>query len=555
MRVFVRTAVLTCLLLAAGVVSALADGAKTFAVLPFQVNGPASYKHLERAIPQMLTSRLYWKDHFVAVDQSAYEGIAVPASSAEAATALQKVGVDYLVYGSTTIIGDESSVDVHVVGSDGTSWPRSASSKVDQMIPTLRNLAEAINSEVFKRADAAADVAQPNMVNQMNPVIQQNQLTQDQQVFLNPQFRYAGDSEEGNRLRSNTLSIAAHGMAVEDLNGNGKNEVILLTEREVQVYSFTNGRLEPLASYSAPMRFTLLTVRTVDLNRDGIMEIVVSAVDTVQAPYSFILNFQNNALSVVADKIKYLLNVVRMPPDYMPVLIGQETSRGNDMWREPVHEMMPMGGTYEKGRRVTLPPGANVYNFAWLPPSKSEDAKLVMVEPTGERLRVFSEKLARLAETPESYSGATIGLVQDQSFGSFGKDSYLMGSKYYIPMPMLTVDLDKEGRHELIVNKPISVAAQFFDNYRFYPQGEIHSLYWDGVGLGLQWKTRRIKGSVVGYDIKDLNNDGIKDLVVCINTHPGNVGFKQRKTMLLAFPLDLSQTGATEAHREFSDEE
>lgn len=64
------------------------------------------------------------------------------------------------------------------------------------------------------------------------------------------------------------------------------------------------------------------------------------------------------------------------------------------------------------------------------------------------------------------------------------------------------------------------MSAQFFENYRFFPEGEIESLYWDGVGLGLQWKTRRIKGSVVDFALADPNNDGTKDLVVCLNTHP-----------------------------------
>lgn len=557
MRLFVRTTFLTGLLFIAGVLSAFADDMKTFAVLPFQVNGPATYKHLEKAIPQMLTSRLYWKDHFVAVDKSAYDGVATPSSTSDATALLSKVGVDYLVYGSTTIVGDESSIDLQVVGRDGSSWPRSASSKVDQMIPTLKNLAEAINSEVFKReaSPAAEAEGQPQMVNQMNPTIQQNQIAENQQVFLNPQFRYAGDSEEGNRIRSNTLNLAAHGMLVEDLDGDDKNEVLLVTEHELNVYSFTNARLLLLATYTGPMRNTFLAVRAADLNRDGVMEIVLSAVDTEQATYSTILNYKNKAFTIVADRIKYMLNIVKLPPDYMPVVVGQELSKGNTLWHDPVYEMMKSGDTWERGRKLNLPKGANVFNFVWLPPSKTEEAKLVMLEESKERLRVYSEQLVRLSESDESYSGAAIGVTQDQSLPNFGKDKLLIGTKYYIPMPMLPTDLDDDGRHELIVNKPISVAAQFFDNYRFYPQGEIHALYWDGTGLGLQWKTARIKGSVVGYNIKDVDNDGIRDLVVCINTHPGSVGLAARKTMLLAFPLDLKKTNPeTETHQDFKQE-
>ncbi|UZP66713.1 VCBS repeat-containing protein [Desulfovibrio mangrovi] len=556
MRLSVRTAFLTCLLLVAGALSAFAETAKTFAVLPFQVNGPVAYKHLEQAIPQMLTSRLYWKDNFVAVDKSAYAGVATPSSQSQAQAALQKIGVDYLVYGSTTIIGDESSIDVQVVGKDGSNWPRSATSKVDQMIPTLKNLAEAINSEVFKREEApVADAAQPKMVNQMNPAIQQNQLTANQQVYLNPQFRYAGETEEGSRLRSNALKIAAHAMVIEDLDGDGKNEVLLLTEREVGAYSFDGARLTPLATFESAARLTLISMRAADLNRDGIMEIVISAVDTQQAPQSMILNYQNGKFSVQSDKIRYLLSIAKFPPDFMPVLLGQRLSNGNNMWREPIYEMVKTGGGWDKGRKIDLPDGANLFNFVWLPASNTEDPKFILLEADSEHLRVYSEKFARLAETDDGYSGASIGLEQNQSMRNMGKDTLLIPSKYFIPLPMIPADFDNDGRWELLVNKPVSVAAQFFDRYRFFPQGEIHSLYWDGVGLGLQWKTRRIKGSVVAFDVKDVNNDGIRDLVVCINTHPGNTGMGDRKTMLLAYPLDMSQNDpSAETHKDFKQE-
>ena len=52
---------------------------------------------------------------------------------------------------------------------------------------------------------------------------------------------------------------------------------------------------------------------------------------------------------------------------------------------------------------------------------------------------------------------------------------------------MLVVNLDKDDRYELLVSKNISLAAQFFETYRTFSQGEIHSLYWDGVGMITSW--------------------------------------------------------------------
>jgi hypothetical protein len=91
---------------------------------------------------------------------------------------------------------------------------------------------------------------------------------------------------------------------------------------------------------------------------------------------------------------------------------------------------------------------------------------------------------------------------------------------YNLPLRMLVTDLNRDGQFEVLVNKDISVAAQFFQRYRFFPNGEIHSMFWDGVGLSLAWKTRRIKGTVSDYGLADVNNDGVTDLYVCLNTTP-----------------------------------
>ena len=114
---------------------------------------------------------------------------------------------------------------------------------------------------------------------------------------------------------------------------------------------------------------------------------------------------------------------------------------------------------------------------------------------------------------------------------------------YYIPLPMIVANLDKDDRYEVLVSKNISLAAQFFETFRTFSQGEIHALYWDGVGMNLLWKTRRIKGTVTGYALADIDNDGQKELVVCLNTWPGAVGVYARRTIVLAYKLDTSSKG------------
>ena len=159
-----------------------------------------------------------------------------------------------------------------------------------------------------------------------------------------------------------------------------------------------------------------------------------------------------------------------------------------------------------------------------------------------DNVRVFGKGGNRIFETEEKYSGSYVGIEQTAQIRGMGKDTSYIPDKYFIPQRMLIADLEGRGEYSLLINKPISTAAQIFERYRFFPQGEIHALYWDGVGLNLKWKTRRIRGSVTNISLADFNNDGVLDLVVGLNTHPGAVGISQRKTMLMAYPLDLNMS-------------
>ena len=122
---------------------------------------------------------------------------------------------------------------------------------------------------------------------------------------------------------------------------------------------------------------------------------------------------------------------------------------------------------------------------------------------------------------------------------------------YYIPMRMVAQDLDKDGRTELLINKPISAAAMIFHNYRTYPQGEIQALLWDGIGMDLLWKTRRIKGTVADLVVADVDNDGVLDLAVNVNSYPGSLGVGKIRTLVTLYPLNTDATQPVPAARDF----
>lgn len=555
-----RTAFVLCITLLFAA-QAPAAGPAGYAVAPFAVNGPAGFAYLQKAVPSMLSSRLYWKGHFEPVPDTASARIGNIAGRDAASRALSAAGADYLVWGDINIVGDDAVVVTRVVGKDGKEWRRESKARVNDLIGSLQHIADGINSELFGRpmatsaVSAAAAGTSQRSAAPLNPNMVQNQTT-GAPVYLNPQIRYQG--ADGSRLRTHALPFASYGMEIGDFDGDGRNEIAVLSKNKVHLYRWLD-KLEPLGEYALPRTQLALAIRSIDLNRDRVPEIIVSCVgidsnvsnsaksmamlytDPDEA-YSYILSFKGGKFTPVATRLRFYLSVAQFPPDFRPILVGQkgDTNRGFDI--SGVREVLRNGDSFELGRKIDVPNAMNLFSFKWLPGNGVKEPDMLVGLNRDEKLVVYGQnKDDTLYVSPDAYSGSPAVLEAPSSLPGFGKDYSVSPTMIYIPMRMLAVDLDKNKQWELLVNKPISLAAQYFSSFRDYPEGEIHALTWDGVGLSLLWKTRRIKGTVVDFGLADANNDKTPDLAVCVNTYPGALGIGKTRTLIVAYPLDLDQ--------------
>ncbi|NJB68019.1 hypothetical protein GGQ74_001692 [Desulfobaculum xiamenense] len=525
--------------------------AKSFAVLPFTINGPDKYQYLSRGIQDMMISRLNWDKHLepVGKDRIAASVSNAPESDAAAVRTLEGLDADYLVWGSVTILGEQCSVDLRVNGKDGSAWPQDMQTDIGGLIPALEGMARQVNDRIFKRPDERKVAAEDKPVNRMNPELIFNERKDGQQFYLNPQFRYSGGSDTPGRWKSPRLPFTAQGMIAGDPDGDGLNELIFISKHSVHVYRWQEGRLLLLDEITPSQRIELLNVDLIDLDRDGHMEIAVSGVfeqkldsalsrNAPHTPNSYIFAFEDGHLKPLAEDLNFFMRVVRMPPNFSPVLLGQKAGRLR-IFDSPVHEVVRMGGEYQLGKRVALPEKANVFNVTYLP--TNDGYKLLLVSKD-DHIEVYTPGNELQSTTLDQFAGSQLGFEIPDTLTGLGtaKDQYT--NLYYIPLRLVPTNLDGNENWEVLVNKNISVAAQFFERYRFFPNGEIHSLFWDGVGMSLAWKTRRIKGTVCDYGLADIDNDGVEDLYVALNTYPGNAGLGERKAMVVSYSLDRTKT-------------
>lgn len=538
---------LSCLLLALALLpGAAAAQVKTFVVFPFTYTGPTQYQYYGKGASSRISRKLTVPGTLEpAQDEVALQmGLVPPANGDEVRKKLAGGAADYLVWGDIGVVGNDVALKVTLQSL--TADPIVLSSKVpmDEVTLELDSMAGEMTNKLFNKMSKGSEEAkQAQSPAAANPAFLDAQNTEDSYTAsaANPQFRYEGGSQNTGRWQSQGLRFISRGMVVCDALGNGKNEIFLLKEHSVEAYVEEQGMLKSIAEQDFGTKAETISIASIDLEKDGARELVITCYRD-DAPAAYIYRFNGTGFTPVIENVHMFLNVVRMPPTYTPVLIGQPRGFRELFDNYDVREVYVSGNGVISGRKVGVPPFANLYNFAYLPVADSY--KFAMLDTRG-HIQIFSPDLKADSTSEETYNSSAIPLpLPTSAIPSLGESNRDVTEQqyYYVPMPMLPTNvLTGTDKYELLLNRDISVASQVFKRFRTFTQGEIHSMFWDGTGMNLAWKTRRIKGTVVCYDVADYNNDGKPDLLVLVNTYPGAIQMNQRKTVLFAYDLNLQQ--------------
>jgi hypothetical protein len=554
---------LTCLLLLCialavpALALAQAQPARTYAVLPFKVNSQ-KYQYLSRGAQSPVANRLTWLGHFepVSMDKVAQLGSKFPAGPSEAISMMNAIGAQYLVAGTLDFQDNDKQINVEIKIYDGVgkSWSKSSTVPMEGLLPALERLSGDARAEVFKRpgedAKAAAQKearaqAQGKVSVPKNPDFVVGDTGEAAMgpaggPVMNPQFRYEGGAETPGRWQSQSLRYAAVSMAAGDFVGDKKNRVIIAGEHTLYAYEYFQKTLKPLGEIDLGMRMKVLRVSLYDLDHDGTMEIIASGIEDPDGnaePRTHFLHYAGGKFEKFIAPMKMYFSVVRTPPTFQPTLLGQGKGFHAPFEEAGPSEMMFSEGKLQPVRRLHLPSISNLFNFAYLPDGNT--FKIVVLSEYN-AIKVFTQDLEAQFSQDDGYNSSNNYIIIDDRLPGMDQGRRDVGTEefYYVPFRMIPVSFGTTGKYELLANKDISIAAQVFKKFRRFSQGEVHSLFWDGVGMSLAWKTRRIKGTVVDLGMEDVKNEGKKQLLVCINTYSGAIGASAEKTVLITYDLN-----------------
>lgn len=560
-RVVVSLLFVVSLLLEAHVLAA--EPARV-AIIPFKMNSERDLSFLRDGVFDMLLSRLSWGNRVVVIERELVDGVVSKIKGAIDERAARDIGnslnADYVLFGSLTIFGESVSIDAKMVDVSGASPPVAVFNQgkgMDSVIPQIDMFASDINARVFGRLLPAQQAAQqpPEAAAAKAPPRGEDIYGHPEKLLgegggydygevmqstgLNPDFIVESSASSGGSFwKSRSFKENIRGLSMGDVDGDGNQEAIFVSENKVFVYRNIDTQFMKVKEFTGEPSHNFLGVDVADINRNGKAEIFVTSLNTTRNSLeSFVLEWENNDFRVLSDKNNWYYRVQRFsgPGRIDRILLGQK--RGiSEPFVGGVHELGWQGGGYEPVRQIDLPRGINVYSFA-MGNLFNDGNEMILAFNEDDYLEILTGSGSSEWKSDEPYGGSLNYFdIQGQAGGTAEKDRVFLTQRIFL------TDLDQDGNTEVIVVQNQAGSGRVFKRFRHFTSSQIASLSWNGLGLAVNWRTRKIHGYVSDFAIGDFDNDGQDELVAAVVSNRGASFLAEAKSSIISYDLAAPKT-------------
>ena len=503
--------ILLCLLLAfiliipSPSITQTRDSGKVYkvAILPFLIHSQENLDYLREGIYDILTSRITVEGKIVVIERSIveralYEEKPMRLDETAATKIGMRAGADYIVLGSLTKIGNYISLDARLISLTEEKPPLTAFTQhkgIDDVMVKIGDFAQDIGYKILGRRTM---VGRPGEPRQRKGIERFDRMDMD--------FK-----------RSQTFGFEIKGLDIGDVDGDKKNEVVIMDEHNLYVFKYDGEKLTLFQKIETGYQYTFLTLDVADVNRNGVAEIIVTAVveDDVR---SFILEYEQGKFRKITEKSNWFFRVLDHPKDG-PTLMGQR--RGSEgIAVGPIYKFIWQKKSFEKGPKLPFPKETNIFGLA-LANIRDKDKSDFIVLDDLDRLRIVDQANGKYLWSSGDHFGGS-----NNFYDTWKKKDldYRVGTapvwRVYIPGRIVTKDLDGDGFYEVIINQNSSSGTKLFDRVRKFNKGVIYNLAWDDTALAPNWKTREINGYISDFQMKDVDNDGEEELVIAVVLPP-----------------------------------
>jgi len=526
---------LACFILTPKYDATAAEGsAKTVAVLPFAMHAPGSMAYLQDGLRSMLASRLAANGGADIIAPGKVDALlpepAKVLQQSEAIELARQLGADFIVTGSLTALGGAMSLDAKVISRDESAQPISfygAAAQENEVIGAVNQLAWDIAAKVFGASPPAA--AAPAKTAPAAPVQEDDAMAAFKTEHPDKVYKtqqpvpvtgitspiITPQSMTGMQgfTKTQNLNFLLRGMDVGDVDGDGSNDVVLADKQKVYAYHLQENRLVEFGSVEMPARSKIHAISLGDIDGNGRSEIYISGADDF-SPHSWAYEWNGSGLDLVLENVPWYIRVLDIPGEG-PMLVGQRGGQSS-LLLAGIYRLMRSGTAVQPEERIVMPDYVNLFEFALADVNGDTTNEIVAIS-RAYRLYVVRPNGTVLWVSDEFYGGTSRYIGEDYELvGRKGLDVNSMssadvigmdgsGKRIYIPSRIIVMDVNGDGKDDVIVNKNISTASRHVENYKSFKTSEIHALAWNGIALGQIWQTKKIDGYIPDFQFLPLS--------------------------------------------------
>jgi hypothetical protein len=488
------------------------------------IHSPEDLTYIKEGLVDMLSSRVELTGRVEVLEKGAVrkalEQVSGEMDSENARKLGQELGADFVVFGSLTKLGDSASLDLKVVEVKGEKPGVPVfvqAKKMEEVIARVDDIARRVDEKVLgyslspsvaeKPAEGPREMAVipvvPPSVRPTEPVTPEKSMV------------------AAGVWKTQSVPFQAKGMAIGDVDGDGRNEVVLIEERKLWIYRFEK-ELKLLKKIEGGKLDKYMAVDVGDLQKEGKAAIFVTNLQGDRLS-SFVVAYRDGDFRTISKNLDWFLRVVDWG-EKGKVLLGQ--SKGNKAGLEgPIYELGWNGKDYREVRRADVPKGPTVYGFT---PFVYDGKIAYSFIDADFRLKAMDQQGKVIWKSANTYGS-------DNSFQAKpmpGTPGYDEGDQF----AYVNVRVISRGE-ELFIIRNKSPIAEILKRTRVYTGGEVLRLVWSGAMFMESWKSSELPGYVVDFQLQDLAGSREKELVVAVNLPKESILSTQKNSALMVTRL------------------
>lgn len=296
------------------------------------------------------------------------------------------------------------------------------------------------------------------------------------------------------------MKILGIGMAIGDVDGDGKNEIVVIDPSRVYLYRLEDDKLKLVTEYSAGS-MELKTVDVAKIRKQGPARIYVSAQNRGSVA-SFVLEYRNGALVPVTQDFGYFLRVINYPTKG-PILLGQQKGPRR-MYDGPIYQLTDKGDALEVQGRFGVPLKIPIFGFA-VGDFEGNRTPLIAVYDKSDHLRIYDHSGKRRYLSKEYYGGSDLILRWGGPESKRDVDEALQEEDLVFLRPRIMAFAPTGSSvYQILAINHHSKTMRLLGRTKMLEEGQVVGLVWNGDAVEDKWTTPKIQGMITDFAVDTL---------------------------------------------------